>query len=143
MKRIFIFAFVALCGCSNFSAAQSSQLSHPANFEGSYFNQGQDYKSDLYLNDDGKGAILSRNNDGTFKQLMTFKWGVGDGQFYMMDIYFTKDKKRIIKAFSDSHTAYSFSGSLLRSRGPSGEWIAWQRTGNRPDMSIIAAISHD
>jgi hypothetical protein len=142
MKIAIAFMLLVLCGCTNKSSSQSDQYLHPANMAGSYFNQGDGYKTNMYLSVEGKGAFLSTNNDGSFKQLMTFDWGVKDGQFHMTKIYFTKDQKKIIKAFSDDQAAYTFSGSDIRSHVRSGEWIIWKRTSDKPDLSIVNAIVH-
>jgi hypothetical protein len=142
VKTSVAFMLLALCGCSSQSASQGDHYSHPANMAGSYFNQGHDYKTNMYLSADGKGAFLSINNDGSFKQLMTFDWGVREDHFYMTEIYFSKDRKEVMKAISDSQTEYTFSGSDIRSHLKTGEWIVWKRISDKPNMAIVNAISH-
>jgi hypothetical protein len=138
---VFALLVFLLNGCSGRASPDIAQLAHPKELVGSYFNQSATYKTGLYLSADGRGGMLSRNNDDSFKQVTTFNWGVDGDVFYMSNIYFSKDGKRIIKAISDDHTAYKFSGSSILSQGKSGQWLEWKRTSNQPDLLVINAIS--
>ena len=137
MKICLALILLVLSGCSS-HAAQA--LLHPKELSGSYLNQASTYKTGLFLSDDGKGAMLSRNNDNSFKEIMTFHWGVSNNVFYMSDIYFSNDGKRINKALSDDHTSYKLEGSNILSQGKSGEWMEWKRTSNQPDLRVVNAI---
>ena len=87
--------------------------------------------------------MITRKEDHSLVQLMTFKWGVKGNDFYMSDMYLSKDGHRIFKAFSDQSTHFEFSGSELRTFLKDGSWKVWTRTSNLPVQALLNAIPHD
>jgi hypothetical protein len=159
MKHVFLLALLFLCACSNSSgssidnSASSPTVSdgaslpgadnsaHPKQLGGAYVSQAASGKTFLHLSVDGKGAFLSKNQNGSFNQIMTFDWSVKGNEFFMSNTYFSTDLKKIYKT-QDSRIEYKVVGSTILSlaQDGSGNWIEWKQTGNTPDMTLINLI---
>jgi hypothetical protein len=142
MRSLFFAVIFLMAACSNFYDYDTEMASHPQEIVGTYVNQSTTEKTILSLSADGRGGMLTFNNDGSFKQLMTFTWGIQDPKFVMSHIYFTEDKKRVVRVSRGDATDYSLDGMVLRSKGKDGQWIIWNRTSKNPDFALINAIKH-
>ena len=137
MRQLVLLLLAAITGCTD--DTETLKLSHPEGIPGVYVSHTPKADTELHLSENGQGAMLSLNKDGSFSQIMTFDWGTSGSTFYMSEIYFSTDMQRILKTDDDS-TGYKQVGSDLHSQSPTGSWIEWERRGDTPYPELINAL---